>query len=105
MKKRQTKDEKVREEVQEGFAKARLYEIAALADLDAQLAQAMRDLLPAALKAAQRPKPDVRLLRLISRHASVAARKLRSGMKREDLELLTNTRWFPPSFDAPAKKS
>ena len=61
------------------FAAAQAIELAALTELEAKLTVAMLELLPAAVAAASRKKPDVRLLRLISRHVSVTARKLQSA--------------------------
>ena len=71
--------ERQKAKLKASFAAAQAIELAALTELEVKLTVAMLELLPAAIAAARRNKPDIRLLRLISRHVSVTARKLQSA--------------------------
>jgi len=56
-------------------------ELAALQQLDTELAIGMRALVKPAIAAATGAKPDVKLLRLLTRYSSSAGRRLQSAHK------------------------
>jgi hypothetical protein len=80
-KKRRTASERAADRLTNEFTAAQILELAALQQLDADLAEAMAKLVKPAIAAATAPKPDIRLLRLLTRYASSAGRRLQAAHK------------------------
>lgn len=80
-KKRRTVSELAADRLVNEFTASQLLEVAALQQLDAALAEAMANLVQPAIAAATAAKPDVRLLRLLTRYAYSAGRRLQEAHK------------------------
>lgn len=75
---RRTKADIATDALETGFRESEATELLALTVLDEKLATGFLTLLPKALEAANKDKPDTRLLRLITRYTASRARFLQS---------------------------